>query len=90
VQLSERAGSITKGETIVVASAPLSGPPEAPVLLRIDAHGKLYDFSYATTKGKWITLKKDADGSILSTAVAGGFSKAFVGTMFGMYAYSAP
>jgi xylan 1,4-beta-xylosidase len=31
----------------------------------------------------WVLLKGDADGTILSTRVAGGF----VGTLLGMYAY---
>jgi len=53
-------------------------------LLRIDARDGRYDFSYATRENDWQVLLKDADGTILSTKVAGGF----VGTMLGMYAQS--
>ena len=42
-----------------------------------------YDFFYATAVDEWAPLLEDADGTILSTNVAGGF----VGTMFGVYAY---
>lgn len=55
------------------------------VYLEIQARGARYDFSHATRPGAWTVLKSDADGTILSTEVAGGF----VGTMLGMYAYSA-
>ncbi|MEO7084996.1 MAG: hypothetical protein ABI442_00285 [Gemmatimonadaceae bacterium] len=58
------------------------------VFLKIDAHRDKYDFSYATVAGRWITLEADADGTILSTKIADGFSSNFVGTAFGMYAYS--
>jgi alpha-N-arabinofuranosidase len=64
-----------------LASVPLSGAQ--PVRLRIDARGGHYDFRYAIG-GAWKILLADADGTILSTAKAGGF----VGTMIGMYAHS--
>jgi xylan 1,4-beta-xylosidase len=65
-----------------VASAPLAA--KGPVELRITAHGGRYDFAYAITPGRWITLAHDADGTILSTKTAGGF----VGATIGMYAFA--
>jgi alpha-N-arabinofuranosidase len=53
------------------------------VFLRIDARGGRYDFRYAVREGEWMPLQLDADGTILSTKVAGGF----VGSLFGLYAY---
>ncbi|HET8655682.1 MAG TPA: glycoside hydrolase family 43 protein [Longimicrobiaceae bacterium] len=79
VQLQKRAG----GAPEVIASAPLHLAPGRPLYLRIDADGPRYDFYYATRPGEWTLLKGGADGTILSTRVAGGF----VGAMFGMYAY---
>jgi alpha-N-arabinofuranosidase len=67
----------------VVATAPFEGSPDATLYLRIRARGARYDFSYAYRPDAWVLLKGDADGTILSTRVAGGF----VGTMLGMYAY---
>ncbi len=55
-----------------------------PVYLKIEARGKYYDFYYALQADDWQLLKEDIDGTLLSTNVAGGF----VGTYFGMYAYS--
>ena len=69
----------------VVASAPVAVSPKAPLYLQIRAREGRYDFLYATTPNAWQTLVADADGTMLSTKVAGGF----VGTMFGVYAYSA-
>ena len=56
----------------------------APLYLQIRARNNRYDFSYAIKPNAWTTLLADADGEMLSTIVAGGF----VGTMFGMYAYT--
>ena len=81
-----------------VAGAEPSGPPETiargiitPALsphvrLRIEGNGRSQGFSYATPTGPWITLKENEDGSILSTAVAGGF----VGTYIGLHARIEP
>ena len=85
VQLQERAGPRTQEKTVVVASAPLEGRADATIYLRIRARGARYDFSYAYEPGEWVLLRGDADGTILSTRVAGGF----VGTMLGMYAFRA-
>ena len=86
VQLEERAGAATHGTATVLGSAPLTTVPNAPVYLRITARGGRYDFDYATRDGAWTSLVRDADGSILSTRIAGGF----VGTVIGMYAHAGP
>ncbi|HEY0780425.1 MAG TPA: glycoside hydrolase family 43 protein [Gemmatirosa sp.] len=70
----------------VLAHAPLDGRADAPVYLKIDARGGRYDFSYGTQPGRWTTLVRDADGTILSTDTAGGF----VGATLGLFAYAAP
>ena len=69
--------------TVVLASTQWTSGRD-PMLLRIDARGDRYDFYYATRPGAWTALATDADGTMLSTRVAGGF----VGTMLGVYAYS--
>jgi len=82
VELERRAG---RGDSAIVATVPVSLAPDAPVYFRIDARGGLYDFYYALRPNEWIPVQRDADGTILSTKKAGGF----VGTLFGLYAYSA-
>ncbi len=83
VRLDERAGALTHGATVTLASAPLASGPGATIFLRIRARGARYDFLYAERPERWVTLASDVDGTILSTRVAGGF----VGTMLGMYAF---
>ena len=84
VQVEKRAGPMRLGVTDIVASAPLSGDAHAPVFLKITARGASYDFHYGSRAGEWTPLLLDADGTVLSTKVAGGF----VGSLFGLYAYS--
>jgi xylan 1,4-beta-xylosidase len=83
IVLERRSGPHEVAATIVIASAPLEASPDSTLYLRIRARGASYDFSYAYHPGDWVLLKGDADGTILSTRVAGGF----VGTLLGMYAY---
>jgi alpha-N-arabinofuranosidase len=83
VQLERRSGDAPAS---VIASAPLAGAGDRPIYLKIQARGDRYDFHYGTRPGQWTLLKADADGTVLSTKVAGNF----VGTMLGLYAYSAP
>jgi alpha-N-arabinofuranosidase len=83
VELEERAGPHTDGKTAVLATTPLESAPGSTLYLRIRARGPRYDFFYAVRPDEWVLLKGDADGTILSTQVAGGF----VGTMLGLYAY---
>jgi alpha-N-arabinofuranosidase len=86
VQLRMRAGSRTPAADSVVASVPITMPAGGRVFLRIEARDGRYDFAYATRENEWRDVVRDADGTILSTRVAGGF----VGTMLGMYAQSTP
>ncbi len=65
-----------------MASATLTEPVPRQIVLLDCRAGKAYSFYYASQPGVWATLKDNEDGSILSTAVAGGF----VGTMIGLHA----
>jgi alpha-N-arabinofuranosidase len=58
--------------------------PAGKVLLRIEAKGDTYNFSYKQKQKDWILLKDKVDARFLSTQVAGGF----IGCVFGMYATS--
>ena len=80
IELRRRAGK----EERIVASAPLPARRGDPVQLRITARGGEYDFAYAPRPGAWTELRRGEDGTILSTATAGGF----VGAVFGLYASS--
>jgi xylan 1,4-beta-xylosidase len=50
----------------------------------VTARGEYYDFSYSTRASGWQSLLMGADGSILSSKVAGGY----VGAVVGLYAHS--
>jgi xylan 1,4-beta-xylosidase len=65
---------------LVVASAPFPG--SGNIRLRIVGDGRRYSFGFRSDEGLWRNLSDGEDGSILSTATAGGF----VGTYLGMYA----
>ncbi|MEP6618391.1 MAG: glycoside hydrolase family 43 protein [bacterium] len=85
IQVEKRAGGQRRrAARAIVASAPLHLATNAPVFLKITARGAKYDFSYGTRAGEWTELLADADGTILSTKVAGGF----VGSLFGLYAFT--
>jgi beta-xylosidase len=47
--------------------------------LQIIGAGKSYSFRYRAPGADWSTLVADADGSILSTQVAGGFVGSYIG-----------
>jgi alpha-N-arabinofuranosidase len=83
LRVERRAGAGDPVEGAVLASIPLEA---LDVQLHVRARGGRYDFSYraASGQGAWIPLLQDADGTILSTKVAGGF----VGAMIGLYAHS--
>jgi len=83
IELQQRSGPPNAATTAVIASAPLESSPDSTLYLRIRARGGSYDFYYAYHPDDWVLLKGDADGTILSTRVAGGF----VGTLLAMYAY---
>ncbi|MGR6330386.1 glycoside hydrolase family 43 protein [Sphingomonas sp. XXL09] len=87
MRVERRAGSGDPIGGAILTSTPLPdgvGGPGSPVQLRIAADGGRYTFDYATAPGRWVRLLGDADGTVLSTARAGGF----VGTTIGPYAYS--
>ena len=79
IQLEKAAG----GDAEIIASEELEHLSDAPLYLRIEARGSEYDFSYGYDAETWTALETGADGTILSTEVAGGF----VGTYFGLYAH---
>ena len=83
IQLRLRASRDSAATDSVLATAPVEAT-NGPVYLQIRARNGRYDFLYAAEPNAWRTLRADADGELLSTIVAGGF----VGTMFGMYAYT--
>ncbi len=72
------------GETELLIERPLTDNPKGKLQLRIRANGATYAFDYATTAGKWVTLKNNVDGKFLSTHTAGGF----VGCVYAMYVTS--
>ena len=83
IEVRRRAGRTAVGDS-VLASAPITLSPRSPIYLAIRARDGRSDFLYATKPNAWTVLLADADGTVLSTKVAGGF----VGTMLGMYAYT--
>ncbi len=82
VRLERRAGGAPDAPAAVVASARVRVRPGSPIYLRIDAWGREYGFWYAEEPDRWKQLVASADGTILSTKVAGGF----VGTYYGVFA----
>ncbi len=86
VRLKRRAGPSENSGGVVIASAPVDLALGAPIYFNIVARGGSYDFFYATREGQWVPLLRNADGTLLSTEVAGGF----VGALFGVYAYAGP
>jgi xylan 1,4-beta-xylosidase len=84
IQLEKRAGSRTDSQSVILAAESVPIYYDVPVYLKIEAKGKYYDFLYSSDGENWKLLAENADGTILSTQVAGGF----VGTMIGMYAYA--
>lgn len=85
VQVIQRGWRQPERPDSVLATAPLTGGANDPIYLRIAARRGAYDFSYAIVPNRWRPLVIGADGTILSTKAAGGF----VGTLFGLHAYSA-
>jgi alpha-N-arabinofuranosidase len=83
LQLRRRAWRGVAGDS-VVASVPIAVARRTPIYLEIRARNDRYDFLYATEPNAWKTLVAGADGTILSVKIGGGF----VGSMFGLYAYS--
>ncbi|MFD2332549.1 glycoside hydrolase family 43 protein [Cohnella sp. GCM10020058] len=66
-----------RGEETVLATAAFAG--EA-LELRAEADGQRYAFSWREPgASEWRTLLEDADGTLLSTDIAGGFTGAYIG-----------
>lgn len=85
IRVERRAGPDQDAHGEILASTPFEGEAGAPLVLRVTARAGEYDFHYALSEGEWQPLLEDADGTLLSTRVAGGF----VGVTMGPYAYSA-
>lgn len=83
VELVMNNGDAARDSVIARVPVELDG---RPVFLRVDAREGKYDFYFGRKSGEWTPLARDADGTILSTKRAAGF----VGTLFGLYAVSAP
>jgi alpha-N-arabinofuranosidase len=78
LQLTERRGGSEK----LLASVPYQGDK---LQLKVEARGQEYSFFYrASENDKWTVLCGQADGTVLSTDLAGGFTGAYIG----MYASS--
>ncbi len=71
-----------RGGQTTAAVGQMALKPRNTIKLRISADGGRYSFFYDEDRGGWKPFKENADGSILSTDVAGGF----VGTVIGPYA----
>ena len=84
IRLRQRAGGQDPMAGTIVASQPLPG--SRPVELRIAAHAGKYEFSWSGDDKHWRTLKRGADGTLLSTKRSGGF----VGVVFALYAHGEP
>ena len=80
--LERSAGKQTSDGPEIIARAAVPAQPADAIELRLRAVGKSYSFSYRLAGDQWISLREDADGSILSTDCAGGF----VGSYLGMFA----
>lgn len=81
LQVRRRAGTADPANGRVIARLPWTAPP-GRLYLGIDIDGGHCSFRYAEKPQAWHTLLRDADGTILSTKVAGGF----VGAVLGVYA----
>lgn len=65
------------GADTVLAEHPV--PARSRLYLKVEAIGQRYSFFYATEPEAWQTLFGNADGTLLSTDVAGGFTAAILG-----------
>lgn len=81
IRLRRRTGAQDPAIGVVLASA--ASPGHGAVELRIEAHGASYDFDWSPDGRSWHKLLTGADGTILSTKRAGGFT----GSVFGLYAH---
>lgn len=82
VRAAQRTGPADPTTGITIARAAVPDSARRPLWLKISARKGRYALSYATAPGKWQMLAPPVDGTILSTATAGGFT----GALIGMYA----
>jgi alpha-N-arabinofuranosidase len=75
---------IDGGSAETVARSAIAGSPR--VSLRMIGHDEKCEFAFSTSAGKWTTILSQADATLLSTQVAGGF----VGTIIGLHARIRP
>ena len=76
---------LTRSERVnaIIASAFLDeADADKPLRLKIDGHGRYYDFYYAVADGPWQLLARGVDAVNLSTHRSGGF----IGACIGLYA----
>ncbi|RAU93568.1 glycoside hydrolase family 43 protein [Paenibacillus sp. YN15] len=75
----------TAGADELLAVQPLPGAePGSRIYLKVEAVGQSYSFYWAVRSEEWQPLVEGADGTILSSDVAGGFT----GSVMGLYATS--
>ncbi len=84
IALERRAGPDEDRDGELITSAPLPVQAGETVHFRAVARADEYDFLYSADGQDWTMLEEAADGTILSTHVAGGF----VGATMGPYAYA--
>ena len=72
----------TEKQTLLIGSALLTGPSDQPLRLKIEGHGRYYDFLFAEGNGPWQMLARGVDAVNLSTHQSGGF----IGACIGLYA----
>lgn len=84
VLVERRAGPSEAARGSVIKAVPLTAAANAAVDLRIRVNAGRIGFDYATTPGRWTPVVENADATMLSTKIAGGF----VGTTMGPFAIS--
>ena len=70
LRLEQRNGDSTATTPAIVASKALDASWNGIVYLKVVARGAVYDFYYGTSPDKWMLLKENADGRMLSTKVS--------------------
>lgn len=82
IRLRRRAGKEQPPQGQIVVEEIIDLDDGERVRLKLSAEGDKYAFAYASGNDAYRTLYDNADGKILSTYVAGGFT----GVLLGMYA----
>ncbi|MBQ9667706.1 MAG: glycoside hydrolase family 43 protein [Prevotella sp.] len=72
----------TEKQTMLIGSAWLTGSSDQSLRLKIEGHGRYYDFLFAEGSGPWQMLARGVDAVNLSTHQSGGF----IGACIGLYA----